>query len=102
MMTATTGIMPVIYAVILMAFVYESWGRLQMVACSRRISSGLLVTLRTDVVLDIPNVWSRVHFSIKHGCRIVVEFLELHWHSTSKRPHPISGKFAEIHSSCPG
>lgn len=102
MATAMTGIMPVTYAVILIAFVYESWGRLQMVACNRSISAGLLMTLRNDVVLDIPNVWSTVHFSIKHGCKIVVEFLELHWHSTSKRPHPMRGKPAEIHSSCPG
>jgi len=38
--TATTGIMPVTYAVILMRFVYESCGRLQRSACARSISAG--------------------------------------------------------------
>jgi hypothetical protein len=55
-----------------------------------------------DEPRDIPNVSSKVHFSIKHGCRIAVEFLELHWHSASKRPQPIRGKAVMIHSSCPG
>jgi hypothetical protein len=92
--------MPVIYAVILMTFVYESCGRLQIVACARSMSAGMLVTSQTDAAIDVPNVSLKVHFSIKHGCKIAVEFLELHWHSVSNRPQPIRGKPVTIHSSC--
>lgn len=55
----------------------------------------------TDAAIDVPNVSSNVHLSSKHGCRIAVEFLELHWHSRSRRPQPMRGNFSAIHSSCP-
>lgn len=100
--TAITGITPVTYAVTLMRFVNESCGLLQRVACAWSMSAEPSVALWTDAVIDIPNVWSRVHFSIRHGCKIAVEFLELHWHSTSRRLQPMRGKPFAIHSSYPG
>lgn len=54
-----------------------------------------------DAAIDLLNVSSNVHLSSKHGCRIAVEFLELHWHSRSRRPQPMRGNFSAIHSSCP-
>jgi hypothetical protein len=54
--TATTGITPVIYAVVLIRAVYESWGLLQTVACARSMSPGLSVTLRNGRLIEIPNV----------------------------------------------
>jgi hypothetical protein len=99
--TATIGIMPVTYTVILMSFVYESCGRLQRSACARRISARRSVAFKISAAIYVPNVSSNVHFSSKHGCRIVVEFLELHWHSRSRRPQPMRGNFSAIHSSYP-
>jgi hypothetical protein len=32
----------------------------------------------TDAAMDVPKVSSRVHFASKHGCKISVEFFELH------------------------
>lgn len=93
--------MPVTYAVAIMSRVYESCGRLQRSACARRISVQRLVIVKIDAAIDIPNVSSNVHLSSKHGCRIAVEFLELHWHSKSRRPQPMRGNFSAIHSSCP-
>lgn len=66
------------------------------------MSIRLSVIFHTVIVTNLPNTSSKVHFSYKHGCKIAVEFLELHWHSVSKRPQPIRGKFSAIHSSCPG
>lgn len=57
------------------------------------------VMFKIDATIDLPNVWSNVHLSSKHGCRIAVEFLELHWHSRSRRPQPMRGNFSAIHSS---
>jgi hypothetical protein len=48
-------------------------------------------------VVDIPNVSSKVQLSSKHGCKIAVEFLDVHWHCRSRRPQPMRGAFSAIH-----
>jgi hypothetical protein len=49
--------------------------------------------------IAILNVSSYVHLLSKHGCKILVEFLEVHWHSVSSSWQPIAGRFSTMHSS---
>jgi hypothetical protein len=53
-----------------------------------------------NAAMNIPKVSSYVHNLSRHGSKIAVEFAELHWHSVSRRPHPMAGRFETIHSSC--
>jgi hypothetical protein len=77
-MITMMGTIPLTHATTRTALDFASCGLLQRVAWARSIAIVALAISLADAATTILNVSSYVHLLSKHGCKILVAFLEVH------------------------